>query len=105
MPRKTSFSNRALLRSDVKRYWPLLFRYVLVWVVILPLQLVQAGRYQTLEPLVQAQLHNAVCSALYASVVMALISGCLRSSSERRKRILSLGCSVCSQSSDSSFQT
>ena len=77
MPRKTSFCNRALLRSDVKRYWPLLFMYVLVWVVILPLQLVQTGRYQTLEPLVQAQLHNAVCSALYASVVMALISGCL----------------------------
>ena len=77
MPRKTSFCNRALLRSDVKRYWPLLFMYVLVWVVILPLQLVQTGRYQTLEPLVQAQLHNAICSALYASVVMALISGCL----------------------------
>ena len=77
MPRKTSFCNRALLRSDVKRYWPLLFMYVLVWVVILPLQLVQTGRYQTLEPLVQAQLHNAICSALYASVVVALISGCL----------------------------
>ena len=77
MPRKTSFCNRALLRSDVKRYWPLLFMYVLVWVVILPLQLAQTGRYQTLEPLVQAQLHNAICSALYASVVMALISGCL----------------------------
>ena len=77
MPRKTSFCNRALLRSDVKRYWPLLFMYVLVWVVILPLQLVQAGRYQTLEPLVQAEMHNAVCSALYASVVVALISGCL----------------------------
>ena len=35
----------------------------------------------------------------------ALISGCRRSNSERRKRILSLGCSFCSQSSDSSFQT
>ena len=35
----------------------------------------------------------------------ALIYGCWRSNSERRKRILSLGCSVCSQSSDSSFQT
>ena len=35
----------------------------------------------------------------------ALISGCWRSNSERRKRILSLGCSSCSQSSDSSFQT
>ena len=35
----------------------------------------------------------------------ALISGCWRSSSERRKRIRSLGSSACSQSSDSSFQT
>ena len=35
----------------------------------------------------------------------ALISGCRRSNSERRKRIRSVGCSVCSQSSDSSFQT
>ena len=35
----------------------------------------------------------------------ALISGCRRSSSERRKRILALGCFVCSQSSDSNFQT
>ena len=77
MPRKTSFCNRALLRSDVKRYWPLLFMYVLVWVVILPLQLVQAGRYQTLEAVAQAEMHNAVCNALYASVVVALISGCL----------------------------
>ena len=35
MPRKTSFCNAALLRSDIKRYWPLLFLYVAVWVVIL----------------------------------------------------------------------
>ena len=34
-----------------------------------------------------------------------LISGCRRSNSERKKRIRSVGCSVCSQSSDSSFQT
>ena len=36
---------------------------------------------------------------------MNMISGCRRSSSDRRKRILSLVCSFCSQSSDSSFQT
>lgn len=35
----------------------------------------------------------------------ALISGYRRSNSERRKRIRSLGCSVCSQLSDSNFQT
>lgn len=77
MPRKTSFCNRALLHSDVKRYWPLLFMYAAVWTVILPLQLVHAGRYQTLTPLLQAELHNAICNAMYASVVMALIFGCL----------------------------
>lgn len=44
MPRKTSFCNAALLRSDIKRYWPLLFLYVAVWVVILPMQILSANR-------------------------------------------------------------
>ena len=44
MPRKTSFCNAALLRSDIKRYWPLLFLYVAVWVVILPMQILSASR-------------------------------------------------------------
>ena len=44
MPRKTSFCKAALLRSDIKRYWPLLFLYVAVWVVILPMQILSASR-------------------------------------------------------------
>lgn len=44
MPRKTSFCNAALLRSDIKRYWPLLFLYVAVWVVILPMQILSVSR-------------------------------------------------------------
>ena len=48
MPRKTSFCNAALLRSDIKRYWPLLFLYVAVWVVILPMQIPVSYTHLTL---------------------------------------------------------
>ena len=77
MPRKTSFCNAALLRSDAKRYWPLLFLYVAVWVMILPLPILQAGRWMTSVGQMQAEIHNTIYSALYGSIVMALIFGCL----------------------------
>ena len=77
MPRKTSFCNGALLRSDARRYWPLLFLYVAVWAMILPLPLLQADRWQSEPVRVQATLHNAIHDALYASIIMALIFGCL----------------------------
>ena len=35
MPRKTSFCNGTLLRSDLRHYWPAGFLYVLVWLVLL----------------------------------------------------------------------
>ncbi len=78
MLRKTSFCNRALLRSDVKRYWPLLFMYVAVWLLILPVQLLRAEYFAPeMRVLLEAQLHNTILDALYGSVVMALIFGCL----------------------------
>ena len=77
MPRKTSFCNAALLRSDAKRYWPLLFLYVAVWVMILPLPILQAGRWMTSVGQMQAEIHNTIYNALYGSIVMALIFGCL----------------------------
>ena len=78
MPQKTSFCNRALLRSDVKRYWPLLFMYVAVWLLILPVQLLRAEYFgPEMRVLLEAQLHNTILDALYGSVVMALIFGCL----------------------------
>ena len=77
MPRKTSFCNRALLRSDVKRYWPLLFLYVAVWVIILPLPILQAGRWMVSVEQIQAEIHNTIYNALFGSIVMALLFGCL----------------------------
>ena len=77
MPRKTSFCNRALLRSDVKRYWPLLFLYVAVWVMILPLPILQAGRWMVSAEQIQAEIHNTIYNALFGSIVMALLFGCL----------------------------
>ena len=77
MPRKTSFCNRALLRSDVKRYWPLLFLYVAVWVMILPLPILQAGRWMVSSEQIQGEIHNTIYNALFGSIVMALLFGCL----------------------------
>ncbi len=77
MPRKTSFCNKALLRSDIKRYWPLLFLYAAVWVVILPLPILQAGRWMTSMGQMRAEIHNTIYNALFGSIVMALLFGCL----------------------------
>ena len=81
MPRKTSFCNAALLRSDIKRYWPLLFLYVAVWVVILPMQILSASREcdgvaEGIMTVLQLQQHNVIIQSIPASVVMSLLFGC-----------------------------
>ena len=81
MPRKTSFCNRALLRSDIRRYWPLLFLYVAVWIVILPMQILSASREcdgvaDGIMTVLQLQQHNAIIQSLTASVIMSLLFGC-----------------------------
>lgn len=81
MPRKTSFCNAALLRSDIKRYWPLLFLYVAVWVVILPMQILSASRQcdgvaDGIMTVLQMQQHNVIIQSIPASAVMSLLFGC-----------------------------
>ena len=81
MPRKTSFCNAALLRSDIKRYWPLLFLYVAVWVVILPMQILSASRQcdgvaDGIMTVLQLRQHNVIIQSIPASVVMSLLFGC-----------------------------
>lgn len=81
MPRKTSFCNAALLRSDIKRYWPLLFLYVAVWVVILPMQILSASREcdgvaDGIMTVLQLKQHNVIIQSIPASVVMSLLFGC-----------------------------
>lgn len=81
MPRKTSFCNAALLRSDIKRYWPLLFLYVAVWVVILPMQILSASRQcdgvaDGIMTVLQLRQHNVIIQSIPASAVMSLLFGC-----------------------------
>lgn len=81
MPRKTSFCNAALLRSDIKRYWSLLFLYVAVWVVILPMQILSASREcdgvaEGIMTVLQLRQHNVIIQSIPASVVMSLLFGC-----------------------------
>lgn len=82
MPRKTSFCNAALLRSDIKRaYWPLLFLYVAVWVVILPMQILSASREcdgvaEGIMTVLRLRQHNVIIQSIPASVVMSLLFGC-----------------------------
>lgn len=81
MPRKTSFCNAALLRSDIKRYWPLLVLYVAVWVVILPMQILSASREcdgvaEGIMTVLQLRQHNVIIQSIPASVVMSLLFGC-----------------------------
>lgn len=81
MPRKTSFCNAALLRSDIKRYWPLLFLYVAVWVVILPMQILSASRQcdgvaDGIMTVLQLRQHNVIIQSIPAAVVMSLLFGC-----------------------------
>lgn len=81
MPRKTSFCNAALLRSDIKRYWPLLFLYVAVWVVILPMQILSASRQcdgvaDGIMTVLQLKQHNVIIRSMPASVVISLLFGC-----------------------------
>lgn len=82
MPRKTSFCNAALLRSDIKRYWPLLFLYVAVWVVILPMQQILSASRQCdgvadgIMTVLQLKQHNVIIRSMPASVVMSLLFGC-----------------------------
>lgn len=39
MQSATSFFNRALFRKNLQRFWPLWLGYVLIWLLLLPLPL------------------------------------------------------------------
>ena len=80
MPQKTSFCNRTLLRSDLRHFWPAGFVYVLIWLMILPIQLLRVGYdaprddgllAENLEPL----LHNVIVDASVGSLVLAVVCG------------------------------
>ena len=80
MPRKTSFFNGTLLRSDLRHYWPAGFLYVLVWLMVLPIPLLQTcfdyvHNWPDRPELLAAELHNIYYSAMTGSMVLAVLSG------------------------------
>ena len=80
MPRKTSFFNGTLLRSDLRHYWPAGFLYVLVWLMVLPIPLLQTGfdyvhSWPDRPELLSVELHNIYYSAMTGSMVLAVLSG------------------------------
>ena len=80
MPQKTSFCNGTLLRSDLRHFWPAGFVYVLIWLMILPIQLLRAG-YDAprddglLAENLEALLHNVIVGASVGSLVLAVVCG------------------------------
>ena len=68
----TSCFNKTIIRTDVKRFWPLLFLYTGIWTVMLPV-------YQWVELDYGYRAHpgDYLYDVLTGSLVMALIFGCL----------------------------
>lgn len=71
-----SCSDAALLRSDVRRFWPVAAAYLLVWIVGLPLQLSQIGHYGTGATDALHYAAERVLDTLPASAIIACIVGC-----------------------------
>ena len=68
----TSCFNKTIIRTDVKRFWPLLFLYTGIWTVIIPVyQWVELGYDYVYFP------GDYLYNALTGSLVMAVIFGCL----------------------------
>lgn len=76
MPRKTSFCNKALLKSDLRRYWPLLAFYVGILLFALPMQLMQSGRLDSMLR-TESEMQDVLLANMQAGMVIALLTGCI----------------------------
>ena len=75
-----SFYNRALLRSDLRRIWPLLGGYTLLWLLILPMHLLR--ELGEVAPEFAASSNQYVLEdALYATNWIGLLAGLLLAAS------------------------
>lgn len=76
MPRKTSFCNKALLKSDLRRYRPLLAFYVGILLFALPMQLMQSGRMESMLR-TESEMQDVLLANMQAGMVIALLTGCI----------------------------
>ncbi|MBQ9393557.1 MAG: hypothetical protein IJU18_06165 [Oscillospiraceae bacterium] len=83
-----SFCNGAVLRSDLRRFWPVAAVYALIWIVAMPLQLGQAQRYgygagEPLQYMADQTLHllpmAAVMACLFGAAAAMALTGYLMS--------------------------
>lgn len=80
----TSYFNGSVARSDLRRYWPILFGYTAIWIIALPLMLWTMGSYYyesidsvypLSEHIVELYPMTAVMAFLFGGVLaMALFS-------------------------------
>lgn len=75
-----SFYNPAMLRSDLRRTWPLLGGYTLIWLLFLPLRLMRA--LDGVAPKFAAQsIQVSIEEAMYASTWINLFAGLILAAS------------------------
>ncbi len=73
MRQKRSFCNLALLRSDLRRTWPILFTYVFAWLLILPMQILQERGVVAAEA--RGRIELLLCGSMKGSNYMGLVFG------------------------------
>ena len=80
MQSATSFFDRALFRRDLQRFWPLWFGYTLLWLLILPLtllnQLAQASWISHAGWHIAKEIsHDVLATGAYGGLAMAAVFG------------------------------
>lgn len=75
MQSATSFFNRALFRKNLQRFWPLWLGYVLIWLLLLPLPLLnELADYHGVPTVADASYYLLQIGA-YGGLVMGAVFG------------------------------
>ena len=75
MQSATSFFNRALFRKNLQRFWPLWFGYVLIWLLLLPLPLLNELADYHGVPTVADASYSLLQIGAYGGLVMGAVFG------------------------------
>ena len=73
--RSVTSSCKALLRSDLRRYWPVFFGYTFLWALALPLDLWNQARWNSGEMPLKVVFANNIYDNLPAVVLLGTIMG------------------------------
>ena len=73
--RSATSSSKALLRSDLRRYWPVFFGYTFLWILVLPLGLWNTARWNGGETPLKVMFANHIYDNLPANVLLGAAMG------------------------------